>query len=129
MSNRPPKRLFQPVKRVAFHESLVQMIPTPILSDSEASTEENSPEDPSLGERIKDVNAKPAEKLDGMPGRRKRRGRDWIWRPVNDEASPTHADEHSTTVVVCPPMQDSTPVDSKAAVALSEVKEPQEPPQ
>lgn len=35
------------------------------------------------------------DKSDGVFGRRKRRGRDWIWRPVDDEDSIPQAN-HST---------------------------------
>ncbi|KAI4117991.1 MAG: hypothetical protein LQ345_001882 [Seirophora villosa] len=120
-TNRPPKRMFQPVKRVAFHESLVEMIPTPILSDSEASIEDREPDDPSVNETTRSVNAKSCDKFDGISGRRKRRGRDWIWRPVNDEASPTLAVYH--------PTQDSTLKNSGLAAAWPGIKESHEPQQ
>ncbi|KAL8897882.1 MAG: hypothetical protein Q9207_006978, partial [Kuettlingeria erythrocarpa] len=95
MSNRPPKRLFQPIKRVGFHESLVEMIPTPVLSDAEASADDNTVEGTSADIGTARVSPRPLDKCDGTPGRRKRRGRDWIWRPVDEAESPIRTDGHS----------------------------------
>ncbi|KAI4185758.1 MAG: hypothetical protein LQ346_005825 [Caloplaca aetnensis] len=94
MSNRPPKRLFQPIKRVGFHESFVEMIPTPVLSDAETSADDKTVEGTSADTGTAMINAKPLDKCDGTPGRRKRRGRDWIWRPVDEAESPTQTNKH-----------------------------------
>ena len=74
--------MFPPVKRVAFQERLIEIMPTPIiegLSDSEVET--SSTEDDH--QRRREV----IEAEDGhstpVHGRRKRR--DWVWRPVEDD--------------------------------------------
>ncbi|KAL8754733.1 MAG: hypothetical protein Q9199_004129 [Rusavskia elegans] len=107
LSNRPAKRMFHPVKRVSFLETLVEMIPTPVLSESDVSvedpvTDEGFAKDLSAGSKSKRM-----DEIDNVPppssgpGRRKRRSRDWISRPIEDDASPTLAKEHpflSTTL-------------------------------
>lgn len=75
------------MKRVAFQERLVEFMPTPViesLSDTEVET--SSSEDDNKRRR------KVIEAEDGylMPihGRRKRR--DWVWRPVDDDTLKSH---------------------------------------
>ncbi|KAL8748376.1 MAG: hypothetical protein Q9184_007351 [Pyrenodesmia sp. 2 TL-2023] len=91
MSNRPAKRMFQPVKRVSFHETPIEMIPTPVLSDTEASADDIVAEGASADIGTPTSSPKPLDKCDGIPGRRKRRGQDWIWRPVDEAESPTQS--------------------------------------
>ncbi|KAL8934607.1 MAG: hypothetical protein Q9216_005819 [Gyalolechia sp. 2 TL-2023] len=83
LPNRPPKRIFRPTKRVSFAEALVEIVPTPLLSDSDIdgmeSTAAAGTEAASEQKRL--------DKSDGILGRRKRRSRDWIWRPVDDDVS------------------------------------------
>ncbi|KAL8920113.1 MAG: hypothetical protein Q9208_006466 [Pyrenodesmia sp. 3 TL-2023] len=95
MSNRPAKRMFQPIKRVIFQETLIEMIPTPVLSDTEASADDIVVESTSADTETATPNPKALDKCDGIPGRRKRRGRDWIWRPVDEAESPTQSGERS----------------------------------
>ncbi|KAL8827420.1 MAG: hypothetical protein Q9170_007025 [Blastenia crenularia] len=99
LANRPPKRMFQPIKRVSFPETLAEMIPTPILFDTEVGGTENTAF--IAAEQTVASNQQLLDKSDGISGRRKRRGRDWIWRPVDDEALQSQNDRHrlrSTTV-------------------------------
>ncbi|KAL8651140.1 MAG: hypothetical protein Q9226_004833 [Calogaya cf. arnoldii] len=115
LANRPAKRMFYPVKRVSFPETLVEMIPTPTLSESDVSaediivTEEAVSKDLSAGSKSKKM-----DELDNVPspssgpGRRKRRSRDWISRPVEDDASPIQA-----------PFPSSTPSTSDVTSALT----------
>ncbi|KAI4277907.1 MAG: hypothetical protein L6R38_005348 [Xanthoria sp. 2 TBL-2021] len=101
LSNRPAKRMFHPAKRVSFPETLVEMIPTPVLSESDVSiedpvTDEGFSKDLSAGfkpKRMDEIDNVPSPS--SGPGRRKRRSRDWISRPIEDDASPTLAKEHS----------------------------------
>ncbi|KAL8852147.1 MAG: hypothetical protein Q9221_002970 [Calogaya cf. arnoldii] len=117
LANRPAKRMFHPVKRVSFPETLVEMIPTPILSESDISaedivTDEAVSKDLSAGSKSKRM-----DELDNVPspsfgpGRRKRRNRDWISRPIEDDASPIQAQEH--------PFPSSTPSTSDVTSALT----------
>ncbi|KAI4143368.1 MAG: hypothetical protein L6R39_004593 [Caloplaca ligustica] len=113
MSNRPSKRMFQPIKRVSFHESPVEMIPTPVFLDSDISTDEAGTETTSTGEKPAASESKPLDKSDGVPSRRKRRSRDWIWRPVDEEASPVQANSTSPLPTPAPPAKENPPVDSE----------------
>lgn len=79
--------MFPPMKRVAFQERLVEFMPTPViegLSDTEVET--SSSEDDHKRRRTV------IEAEDGHPmpihGRRKRR--DWVWRPVEDDILKSH---------------------------------------
>ena len=87
-SNKTPRRMFPPTKRVAFQERLVEFMPTPViegLSDTEVETSSSLEDD---HERRRKV----IEAEDGhstpIHGRRKRR--DWIWRPVDDDLLESH---------------------------------------
>lgn len=86
-STRAPRRMFPPVKRVAFQERLVEFMPTPViegLSDSEVETSSTEDDHKRRREVIE------AEDGHSTPihGRRKRR--DWVWRPVEDDALTSH---------------------------------------
>ncbi|KAL8718957.1 MAG: hypothetical protein Q9225_003969 [Loekoesia sp. 1 TL-2023] len=133
LPNRPPKRMFRPIKRVSFPENPVEMIPTPVLSDSDIDgVEKAEVERIPTSEMATVSNPQPFDKSDGIPGRRKRRSRDWIWRPVDDEVSPIQANgqipllgvsasvEHNPTV-------DSAPLLSASASAIEERKAPSQP--
>lgn len=71
------------------------MIPTPVLSDAETSADDKAVEGTSADIGTARINPRPLDKCDGTPGRRKRRGRDWIWRPVDEAELPTRTDGHS----------------------------------
>ncbi|KAI4177377.1 MAG: hypothetical protein LQ343_000357 [Gyalolechia ehrenbergii] len=88
LPNRPQKRIFRPTKRVSFPETLVETIPTPVLSDSDVDSVENTELESTAAAGTRTASdQRRLGKSDGKLGRRKRRGRDWIWRPVDDEAS------------------------------------------
>ncbi|KAL8730268.1 MAG: hypothetical protein Q9166_004151 [cf. Caloplaca sp. 2 TL-2023] len=93
LSARSAKRMFHPVKRVSFPETLVEMIPTPVLSDQDHGTEDTI-SDETVSDESKQQKM---DELDDIrsrgPGRRKRRDRDWISRPIDDESSPIQAQE------------------------------------
>ncbi|KAL8688849.1 MAG: hypothetical protein Q9218_005338 [Villophora microphyllina] len=95
VSNRPPKRMFQPIRRVTFHENMIEWIPTPIISEAEASTEDNVDDIMASSETTASPTAEASSRTKSIlsspiKGRRKRRGRDWIWRPMDDESSPVY---------------------------------------
>lgn len=86
-SIRAPRRMFSPVKRVAFQERMVEIMPTPVIEGwSDTEVETSSTEDDH--KRRRDV----IEAEDGhstpVQGRRKRR--DWVWRPMEDDALASH---------------------------------------
>lgn len=93
-SARTPKRMFPPVKRVVFSEPLVQWIPTPILDESDSSSDTNSnhrshhPKRTRMASRDEEEGRAPTDsdepdEPEDMPstpvqGGRKRR-REWVW--------------------------------------------------
>ncbi|KAL8772475.1 MAG: hypothetical protein Q9209_002427 [Squamulea sp. 1 TL-2023] len=99
ISNRPAKRMFHPSKRVSFPETLVEMIPTPALSEPELSAEDVATDKAISTGASSGSDSQRTSEFDSVrspwPGRRKRRNRDWISRPLEDDASPIQAKEHS----------------------------------
>jgi len=92
--------MFPPVKRVAFHEKLVEVVPTPVIEGlSDIETDKPSTEDEH--QRRRDI----IEAEDGhatpVQGRRKRR-REWIWRPMDDDVLASHDMNTSTDGVETP---------------------------
>ncbi|KAL8952917.1 MAG: hypothetical protein Q9222_001207 [Ikaeria aurantiellina] len=113
MSNRPPKRMFQPVKRVSFPDDFIEMIPSPVLPNIESPVVNMATEaSPSRG-TSEAVDTQTLEELHNEQpasprGRRRRRGRDWIWRPTNDEASPILSnDQQACSPASAVPMEES----------------------
>ncbi|KAL8915645.1 MAG: hypothetical protein Q9172_006814 [Xanthocarpia lactea] len=99
LSNRPAKRMFHPVKRVSFPETLVELIPTPALSDPDLGAEDIATDEPDGNQGSAASDSQTKDELHYVPsspgpGRRKRRTRDWISRPIDDDASPTQANEY-----------------------------------
>ncbi|KAL8890402.1 MAG: hypothetical protein Q9215_002431 [Flavoplaca cf. flavocitrina] len=101
-SNRPAKRMFHPVKRVSFPETLVEMIPTPMLSEPDVNPEDVSRDDAVSAGSFAASDLNTTDEINNVPspsagpGRRKRRARDWISRPMEDDvSSPTQVPEHS----------------------------------
>lgn len=83
--NRAPKRMFPPVKKVAFSERPVELAPTPVLDEAEENietiillTEEQRKE------RRNAIQEEDGHSTPGQKTRKKRR--DWIWRPMEDDA-------------------------------------------
>lgn len=79
--------MFPPVKRVAFPERLVEFMPTPVieeLSDSEVETSSSEDDHKRRREVIE------AEDGHSTPVHGRRKRRDWIWRPVEDDVLTSH---------------------------------------
>lgn len=93
-STRTPKLLFPRPKKVCFREALEDFIPASVVDETPAASETSNSDasDPRLEDEITERKA-----LDGLLeeeattfhvcGRRKRR-RDWIWRPSEDDMPP-----------------------------------------
>ena len=93
LANRPAKRMFQPIKRVSFPEQMIEMIPTPVPTDLDVDDIENDEVESIVNvDKAISPSQPPIKQFTGIPGRRKRRGRDWVWRPTDDESSPTQVD-------------------------------------
>ena len=87
-SARAPRRIFPPIKRVMFHETLVELMPTPVIEESEPSdtdsdsstsirkrgrpSKKDYTEDPDEPEEPEDMPSTPVQ------GRWKRK-REWVW--------------------------------------------------
>lgn len=91
-SARAPRRMFPPIKRVIFHENLVEQIPTPIVEESEPSDidSDSSTSSRKRGRTSSRGEADEPEEPEDMPatpvqGRWKRK-REWVWTlgPVED---------------------------------------------
>lgn len=87
-STRAPRRMFPPVKRVAFQERLVEFMPTPVveeLSDSEVETPSTEDDHQRRRETIE------AEDGHSTPVYERRKRRDcWVWRPEEDHVLTSH---------------------------------------
>lgn len=86
-STRAPRRMFPPVKRVAFQERLVEFMPTPVieaLSDTEVETSSTEDDHKRRREIIE------AEDGHSTPVHGRRKRRDWVWRPVEDDVLTSH---------------------------------------
>lgn len=74
--------MFPPVKRVAFKERLVEMVPNPVIeepSDGDPSAELTEDEHQRRRAEIQ------AEDGHATPVHSRRKLREWIWRPVDDD--------------------------------------------
>lgn len=86
-SARTPRRMFPPMKRVAFQERLVEFMPTPVvdgLSDTEIETLLSEDDHKRRREVIE------AEDGHSTPIHARRKTRDWIWRPIQDNLLTSH---------------------------------------
>ncbi|KAL8803179.1 MAG: hypothetical protein Q9182_003351 [Xanthomendoza sp. 2 TL-2023] len=113
LSNRPPKRMFHPVKRVSFPETLIEMIPPPVhaepdFSTGDVATDESAPDEAAAASRLQKLNELDNIKSTPASGRRKRRDRDWISRPIEDDASPTQVNEQRIRLSSSPTASDLT---------------------
>lgn len=73
--------MFPPVKRVAFKERLVEIVPNPVLeesADGDFNAELTEDEHQRRREEIQ------AEDGHATPVHSRRKPREWIWRPVDD---------------------------------------------
>lgn len=74
--------MFPPVKRVAFKERMVEIVPNPIIdesSDGDSNAELTEDEHHRRREEIQ------AEDGHVTPVHSRRKPREWIWRPVDDD--------------------------------------------
>lgn len=118
-STRAPRRMFPPIKRVLFRELLEEIIPSQVPEVfSEASDSENSgkrPRDSLTNENGRGRRTADEEELSTpVHGRRKRR-REWIWRPLEDDILVSHRMEK------CPTTNDT---DTKNKTTIREMIEP-----
>lgn len=100
-SARLPRKMFPPVKRVVFHDPLEEAIPTPMLEDlSDLSDTDSSDKHPRTEDEVEQRRAIIKEE-DGsatpLHGRRKRR-REWVWRPLDDDILAEHHKDKSEVV-------------------------------
>ena len=83
--------MFPPAKRVKFSERLVELAPTPVIEEAE-----DEELDPSLTEEQREERRTAIQEEDGhstaAPRSRKKR-REWIWRPVEDDVLIDHRQE------------------------------------
>lgn len=79
--------MFPPVKLVTFEERLVEFMPTPVvegLSDTEVETSSTEDDHKRRREVIE------AEDGHSTPVHGRRKRRDWVWRPVQDDVLASH---------------------------------------
>ncbi len=82
-----PRRKFPPIKRVAFQERLVEVMPTPIIEGSSDTEIETSSSEDDHKRRREVIEAEDGHSTP-THGRRKRR--DWVWRPLEDDVLTSH---------------------------------------
>lgn len=82
-SARQPKRMFSPIKRVAFQEELVDILPAPDLEASLDDGDEYTQTEEEQRRRREEIQAEDGHAT-SILGRRKRR-REWVWRPLEDD--------------------------------------------
>lgn len=75
--------MFPPVKRVAFPEKMIEVLPTPVLDVSSEDEDEGALTEEEQKRRREEIQAEDGHMTPNV-GRRKRR-RDWIWRPLDDD--------------------------------------------
>ena len=100
-STRTPRRMFSPTKRVAFQERLVEFLPTPViegLSDTELETSSSEDDHKRRREAIE------AEDGHSTPIQGRRKRREWVWRPMEDDILTSHdrlmlGDNNETTPI------------------------------
>ena len=101
-STRAPRRMFPPVKRVAFQERLIEFMPTPViegLSDTEVETLSTEDDHKRRRELIE------AEDGHSTPIHGRRKKRDWVWRPVEDDVLKSHDPVSAKNHTETPPVQ------------------------
>ena len=80
-SIRAPRRIFPPTKRVAFQERPVEILPTPVIEGSSDTEVKTSSEDDQTRRR----EVIEAEEGHAIPIYVRRKRRDWVWRPMEDD--------------------------------------------
>lgn len=98
-SMRVNRRMFQPIKKVTFCEILEDFIPQKMIEYSSGSeTEGDEKRARAAYERGEDRGRKPPDEQEDMPAtplqqRRRKRRREWVWRPVDDDVLAEHLNE------------------------------------
>ncbi|KAL9584342.1 MAG: hypothetical protein Q9212_002183 [Teloschistes hypoglaucus] len=123
VSSRSPKRMFQPMRRVRFHEPIVQWIPTPVMSELATSPDDNSDDNfiSSEDATLPAGNASSGSKSilsSPVRGRRKRRVREWIWRPMDEESSPVSEVNQQSTAAASSIPADQDPTEESRPLAI-----------
>ena len=91
--------MFQPVKKVAFCEVLEDFIPPKLVEYSSGSENEGGEKRPRAAyERGEYRGRKTADEEEDLPAtpiqqRRRKRRREWVWRPVDDDVLAEHLNE------------------------------------
>ncbi|KAL8778165.1 MAG: hypothetical protein Q9203_002175 [Teloschistes exilis] len=124
VSSRSPKRMFQPMRRVRFHEPIVEWIPAPVISESDTSPD-NNPDDNFISSEDATLPAGKASSgsksilSSPVKGRRKRRVREWIWRPIDEEStSVSEVDQQSTAAASSIPTDQDPTEESRSLTML-----------
>ena len=92
-STRAHKRIFFPIKRVSFEEKTADIIPPAAFNVTE---EEEETLDQYKTEEEREERRAIIQAEDSRNGQRAKRRKDWIWRPMPEESSPTKAPTNST---------------------------------
>lgn len=93
------RRMFQPVKKVTFCEILEDVIPQKMIEYSSGSeTEGGEKRARAAYERGEDRGRNPPDEEEDMPAtplqqRRRKRRREWVWRPVDNDVLAEHLNE------------------------------------
>lgn len=91
--------MFQPVKKVTFCEVLEDVIPQQMVEYSSGSETEGGEKRPRAAyERGEDRGRKTPDEEEDLPAtplqqRRRKRRREWVWRPVDDDVMAEHLNE------------------------------------
>ena len=99
ISMRVNRRMFQPVKKVTFCEVLEDFIPQKVVEHSSGSETEGGEKRPRAAyERCEYRGRKTADEQEDLPAtpiqqRRRKRRREWVWRPVDDDVLAEHLNE------------------------------------
>ena len=99
ISMRVNRRMFQPVKNVTFCEALESFIPQKLVEHSSGSETEGGEKRPRAAyERGEYRGRKTPDEEENMPTiptqqRRRKRRREWVWRPLDDDVLAEHLNE------------------------------------
>ena len=94
--------MFPPVKRVTFQERLVEIMPTPVIEGSSDTEVESLSTEDDHKRRREIIEAEDGHSTP-VHGRRKRR--DWVWRPVENDVLTSHDRVSTENDSETPPVQ------------------------
>ena len=95
--------MFPPVKRVSFQETLVEVAPIPVIEDP-SDDETNAPSTEEEHRRRREAIEAEDGHATSTHGKRKRR-RDWVWRPMEDDVLVSHDASQSNDGAEAPASQ------------------------